>query len=341
MKWAAPDQLIVVVAALAVVLGILRHGLRVRRRILDGYAEPKLQAALVPPRRLKRLRGASLCCGAAVLFLGLALMRPQWGSRTEKVPRVGIDLLFALDVSQSMLSQDILPSRLERAKLAIGDLVKKLNGDRVGLIAFAGDAYLACPLTTDYGGFLLTLKDVGPDTVGRPGTDIAAALEEAGKAFASASGADKTLILITDGEDHEGRALAAAEKLHAEGTKTVLGQGGVRIYTIGVGTREGELIPLRDAAGKIRFLKDDSGQTVLTRLDEQLLEKIALATKGVYVRSSPNAFGLDVLYKNYFSGLEKSKGEDRVLQIFTERFEIFLLFALMALVAQGILEALS
>ncbi len=332
MRWAAPDWFAAGAIALALVCWALRYGLRRRRRTLNDFAEEKLQAALVPAKRLKNRRAAAVCCAAGVLFAVLALMRPQWGSRWEKVPRLGIDLVFVLDVSNSMLSEDILPNRLERAKLAIGDLVKKLGGDRVGLITFAGDAYLACPLTPDYGGFLLTLRDITPDTVGRAGTDIARAFREAREAFKPSASQDRILILITDGEDHEGRALAAAKDLHA----TL----GARIYTIGVGTREGELIPLRERSGKVQFLKDAQGLTVKSRLDEELLEKIALATEGVYVRSTVKEFGLDFLYNNYFTALEKTRGEERTVQIYTERFPAFLLLALVAFIAQCIFEGL-
>ncbi len=332
MRWAAPDWFAAGVAVLAAVVWILRHGLRMRRKTLNAFADEELQAALVPAGRLKNRRAAAVCCAVGVLFAVITLMRPQWGSRWEKVPRLGIELVFALDVSKSMLSEDILPNRLERAKLAIGDLIKRLGGDRVGLIAFAGDAYVACPLTPDYAGFLLTLRDIGPDTVGRGGTDIAAAFKKAREAFAISASPDKILILITDGEDHAGRAMAKAKHLHA----TL----GARIYTIGVGTRQGEIIPLRDPSGKVRFLKDGLGQTVKSRLDEELLEKIALATEGVYVRSTVNEFGLDFLYKNYFAALEKTKGEERTIEIYTERFPIFLLLALIAFIAQGVFEEL-
>jgi len=244
--------------------------------------------------------------------------------------RFGIELVFCLDVSKSMLAEDLLPNRLERDKLAIGDLVRKLGGDRVGLIAFAGDAYTACPLTSDYGGFLLSLKDVGPGTVALGGTDIAAAFRKAEDAFAVSASPDKILVLITDGEDHAGRAMAQAERLHAK--------LGARIFTVGVGTLEGELVPLRDASGKVQFVKDGLGQTVKSRLDEALLEKIALATEGVYVRSTVSEFGLDFLYNSYFKALEQTKGEERTIQVYTERFSLFLVLALFAFMAQGVLE---
>jgi len=332
MRWAAPDWFPAAIAALTAVIVLLRHGLRLRRKTLRAFAEEGLQSTLVPAQRLKDRRFAAVCCAAGVLFAVIALMRPQWGSRWEKVPRLGIELVFALDVSNSMLTEDILPNRLERAKLAIGDLVNKLGGDRVGLIAFAGDAYVACPLTPDHAGFLLTLRDVGPGTVGRPGTDIGAAFGKAEETFSVSASPDKILVLITDGEDHAGRALTQAKRLH----ETM----GARIYTIGVGTREGDLIPLRERTGKIRFLKDGQGQTVKSRLDEDLLERIALSTGGVYVRSTVKEFGLDFLYNNYFSALEKTKGEEHTVQIYTERFPFFLFLAFIAFVAQLVFEDL-
>jgi len=332
MRWAAPDWFSLGFALFLTVVLLLRHGLRTQRKTLNTFADEGLQAALVPAKRLRNRRAAAVCGATGVLLAALALMRPQWGSRWEKVQRYGIELVFALDVSKSMLAEDLLPNRLERAKLAIGDLVKKLGGDRVGLIAFAGDAYVACPLTPDYGGFLLALRDVGPDTIGLGGTDIAAAFRKAQEAFALSASRDKILILITDGEDHAGRALAEAEHLHAA--------LGARIYTVGVGTLEGELVPLRDPSGKVQFLKDGLGQTVKSRLDEKLLEKIALSTKGVYVRSTVTEFGLDFLYHNYFTALEQTKGEERTIEIYTERFPIFILLSLIAFFAQGVFEEL-
>ncbi len=220
--------------------------------------------------------------------LMVALARPQKGSYNIEIQGKSIDILFALDTSKSMLAQDIKPDRLSRAKLAIQDVLESLQGDRIGLIAFAGRAFLECPLTLDYQAFLQSLNICDTTIISEGGTDFAAAIDQASKAF-SKDDSHKTLILISDGEDLEKagykRALAAKEE-------------GMSIYTVGVGSTAGDIIPLKDKNGKLDYLKDAQGQVVKSRLDAETLISMAQITSGFYTPLGPKGEGLSQVYEH-------------------------------------------
>jgi len=243
----------------------------------------------------------------------ISLCRPQWGFTYRPVKRHGLDIMVIIDVSKSMLTQDVLPSRLERTKLAIKDLVMKLNGsDHIGLIAFAGDAMVMCPFTYDYSGFLLSLDDLGTDSVPRGGTNITQAIDESVKAYQGMTDSDKAVVLVTDGEDQEGDAISAARRAKEKG---------VRIFTVGVGTREGDLIQVTNADGQTEFLNDSDGNVVKSHLNENLLQQIAYVTGGAYIRSGGAQFGLDYLYDHQLSKLKKHDSEEKVAKLYDERFQ--------------------
>jgi Ca-activated chloride channel homolog len=297
---------------------------RARKNQIAKFAQEHLSDRLLrqyDPRKEKR-REILLVCG--FFFVVLALARPQWGNRWEHMKKRGLDILIALDVSKSMMTQDIKPNRLERSKLALKDFVRKLNGDRVGLIAFAGDAYLACPLTSDYTGFNLVLDDLSTKSIARGGTDIGAAIREAKRAYEGAAGPHKILILITDGENHEGDPVAEAQSAKKDSH--------IHIYTIGVGTTEGELISAPEDGN---FLKDSSGLVVKSRLDEITLRKIAEASDGLTIHATPTEFGLETLYEKSFSNIEKKVYEDKAVALREERFQGFLLLAFLCFVAES------
>jgi Ca-activated chloride channel family protein len=217
------------------------------------------------------------------LFLGLGLARPQWGTENRKSQPSGIDILIALDVSKSMLARDVRPNRLERVKLSISNLLDKVSGDRLGLIAFSGSAFLQCPLTLDHLAFTKTLNDLEIGIIKRPGTDLSRPIEEAIHSF-SEDDTDRFLILLSDGEDLEGKGLKQAKEAAKEG---------VKIYTIGIGAKEGSRIPM-DPLGQAprNFLRDPQGTTVITKLDENSLRAIAEATNGKYFSLGPTGEGL-------------------------------------------------
>ena len=261
----------------------------------------------------KHYRIKAVLMMAAFVLMVAALSRPQWGYTERPVKRHGLDIMVIIDVSKSMLTQDVKPSRLERTKLAIKDLVMKLNGsDHIGLIAFAGDAMVMCPLTYDYSAFIMSLDDLGTDAIPRGGTDISQAIDDSINAYKGMADSDKAVVLVTDGEDEEGDALKAARRAKDKG---------VRIFTVGVGTREGDLIQVPNADGQLEFLKDPGGNVVKSHLNENLLQQIAYITGGAYIRSGATHFGLDYLYDDQLSKLKKHDTEEKMAKLYDERFQ--------------------
>lgn len=300
-----------------------------KKRRLEKFADARLMETLTASRYPKReaLKSVLLVC---VFFLSvLALARPQWGFFWEDVKRQGLDIVIAMDVSRSMLADDIMPNRLERAKLAVKDMMRKIQGDRLGLVAFAGDAFLICPLTIDYSGFLLNLEDLGPHTVSRGGTNISAAILESIKAHQSAQGDSRVIILITDGESHEGDSFAAAKKAASKG---------IPIFSIGIGTPEGSLIRIKNEQGQYEFLKDRGGNFVKSRLDEQTLKEIALLTDGAYVRPVGAEFGLDHIYQTRLSKMEKQDIEGKMRKQPIDRYFIPLALAFILLLVETLIR---
>jgi Ca-activated chloride channel family protein len=221
-----------------------------------------------------------------------------------------------------MLAEDVKPNRLERAKYAVKDLLKKLNGDRIGLIAFAGTAFLQCPLTVDYNGFMMSLDAMDVNTIPRGGTAISQAIKEALRSYKGGMKKYQVLVLITDGENHEGDVLALAEQAKKEG---------IKIFCIGIGTKEGELIPVTDENGNKSFLKDAHGTVVKSRLDEHTLQKIALLTGGSYVRATNTQFGLDLIYDEKLAHMERRELESKLSKQYEDRYQWFLAVGMLLL----------
>jgi Ca-activated chloride channel family protein len=299
-----------------------------RCRVMSRFVQKHLIDELAQGFSLKLYRMKAICLMAAFVLMVTAICRPQWGFTIQPVKRHGLDIMVVIDVSKSMLTQDVRPSRLERTKLAVKDLVMKLNGsDHIGLVAFAGDAMVMCPLTYDYNGFLLSLDDLNTDSIPRPGTNMSQAIDESIKAYQGRPESDKAVILVTDGEDQEGNALDAARRAKAQG---------VRIFTVGVGTQEGDLIQVTNADGQTEFLKDADGNVVKSRLNENLLQQIAYITAGAYVHSGGTQFGLDYLYDHQLSKLKKHDAEEKMSRIYDERFQWPLTLAFGFLLAEAV-----
>jgi Ca-activated chloride channel family protein len=298
---------------------------RARRRALERFASPALVLRLTETVRPGARRWKAAMIVATVMFAVLALARPRWGFEWHEVKHRGVDVFVLLDVSKSMLTEDVRPNRLTQAKYAVQDLLEKLRGDRVGLVAFAGTAFVQCPLTVDYEAFRLTLKDAEPRIIPRGGTVIDAAIRTALKGFEAGEGRDRAIVLITDGEETEGNALVAADQA---------AKAGVKIYAIGVGTAEGELIPVREEGKPMDFLKDREGQVVKSRLDEELLKQLALKTGGIYVRSAAGDFGLDAIYDKGIAQLQRKEYETKLQKRYFERFQWPLGLALALLVVE-------
>jgi Ca-activated chloride channel homolog len=268
------------------------------------------QSVSIGRRRLQR--GLTL---AALALLFVALAGPLVGYRWEQISRRGIELVFAVDTSRSMSTPDVKPDRLTRAKLAIDDFTNELDGDAVGLVAFAGDAFLVCPITLDYGAFHESLNAVDINTIPRGGTNIASAIREAQAALRRRRGSDKILILVTDGEDLEGDALVAAQ--------AAASQDGLKIYTIGVGTAQGDLIPLNPLSNGSNggFVKDESGGFVKSRLDEPALKAIAAATGGQYAPLGTQGQGFEAIYRGSLAPLLKHDLASRQQRVYIQRYQ--------------------
>ena len=298
-----------------------------RERRLGLLVAPKLTPILAPERSPTRHRVRLALWLAAVAFIITALARPEWGFRWEDTKRRGLDILVVLDTSRSMGAQDIKPNRLQRAKWGVRDLVGKLHGDRVGLIVFAGASYAACPLTIDYPAFSAMLDDVYVGFVPRGGTAIAQALATAIRSFERGGEADRAIVLITDGEDHEGNPVSLIPELKAKN---------IRVYAVGVGTTEGELIP-DESAGHAGFFKDREGNVVKSALREDALRRLAVETGGAYVRATPGDFGLERIYDQGIAQLKRDEQSGRLSQIAEERYPWFIGAALVLLLAEALI----
>ena len=312
-----------------VMIGFYFWVFRSKRRTLERFADAHLLPNLTTTVSTAGQKAKALLTILVVCFIAAALIGPRWGFRWQETKRQGIDILVAIDTSKSMLTQDVKPNRLERAKLAVKDLLGLLTGDRIGLIGFAGTAFVQCPLTLDYGAFALTLNRVDTTTIPRGGTNLASAILTAMEAFGTKGRKHKALIIITDGESHEGNPEEIAKRA---------AQTGIRVFCIGIGTREGELITLTDESGKRTFLKDRDGQVVKSRLDEVILQKIALVTGGSYVRTSGAEFGLDLIYNEKIAQMEKKELESKLQKRYEERFQIPLLIALFLIVVEAFIS---
>lgn len=294
-----------------------------KRAALARFASLDLLPRLAPDTNLNR---AVLKWVLFLLFFTLmvwALARPQFGVKMEMIERRGVDVIVALDVSKSMLAEDIAPSRLQRAKHEIGKLVDLLRGDRIGLIVFAGRSYVQCPLTLDYGAAKMFLDVVSTDWIAVQGTALAEAIRQSSRAFRSEAKKYKVLVLLSDGEDHEGDAVGAAREAAKQG---------VRIYTVGIGSESGAPIPLRRSGGSIVYKKDPRGDLVMTRLNPVTLEKIALEGNGKYFHAGTN-LDLVQIYDEIATMEKKELGSNRVA-MYEERYQIFLLLAMVFLLLE-------
>ena len=297
-------------------------GFRQRTRILAAYASERGLGAIAPPPAAFR-RWIKVALLLSVLLLSiLSLAGPRYGYRWKTLERRGVDLIIALDCSRSMLARDMTPSRLERAKREILDLLGKLEGDRVGLVAFAGTAFLQCPLTLDYDAFHLFLGSLSPDFLPVGGTDLAGAIETAVTAFKKGDATDKAVILITDGEATGANPLAAAKSA---------AEAGIKLFVIGVGETDG--VPIPSAEGG--FVKDRASNIVLSKLDESTLKELASVTGGKYVRSVAGDMDLDTIYQQGIRGsmAAASLGEEQT-KVFENRFQWFLGLAVLLLLGE-------
>jgi Ca-activated chloride channel family protein len=298
---------------------------RQRQRLLAQFIQTRLLSALtvgVSPARQK-LRLGSLVLAVALLIFALA--RPQYGFDLQKIEQRGLDIVVAIDTSKSMLAEDIAPNRLERAKLAALDLMQQAKPDRLGLVAFAGDAFLECPLTFDNTAFQQCVRALNVNTLPQGGTAIATAIQTAQTAFKEGDHF-KVLVLFTDGEDNvdSSEALAAAQ---------AAGKAGLKIFTIGIGTAQGDLLRIADANGNSDYIRDQAGDVVKSHLNETLLRQIATTTGGFYLPLR-GANTMATLYEQGLAPLPKSEGEERLVRRYHEQFQWPLAAAILLLLAE-------
>ncbi len=293
-----------------------------RKRRISLFGNLALLRDLMPGVSFRRGWIKFIFALMAVSAIAAAIAGPQFGSRLTEVKRKGIEIIIALDVSNSMLAQDIRPNRLERAKLAINQLVDRLTNDRIGLIVFAGDAYVQLPVTSDYVSAKMFLSSIGPGIVPKQGTAIGAAIGLASNSFSLNEETKKVLIIISDGENHEDNPLETAK---------VAAQKGIKIHTIGIGSAQGSPIPMPSAHGGTDFLKDKEGNVVVSRLDEQTLSQIAVTGNGNYVRATNTQLGLLPLFDE-INRMERAEFKEKVYADFDDQFQYLLALALIILV---------
>lgn len=301
--------------------------LRERRRLMKMFIEARLLPGLISGVSFKRQKLRFALIILAVVLLTVALARPQWGFTWEASKQKGLDIVVAIDTSKSMLAEDISPNRLQRAKLAALDLMQQAQSDRLGLVAFAGNAFLQCPLTIDDNAFRQSVEALDVSIIPQGGTALAEAISTAQTAFKEGDNF-KVLVLFTDGEDNDENALEAAQAAAKDGMK---------IFTIGIGTPEGEILRIKDAKGRTDYLRDQDGNVVKSRLNESLLQQIAGATDGGFYLPLRGAKTIDTLYERGLAPLPKSEGQEKLIKHFHERYHWPLAAALLLLLVEFLL----
>jgi Ca-activated chloride channel family protein len=328
MRFENPHVLWLLLVLPALLLLFLWWAGRRRQQLLSRFIEarllPQLTAGISPAREKAR----ALLLAAAAACLLVAIARPQWGFSWEEAHQRGLDIVMAIDTSKSMLAEDIKPNRLARAKLAAEDLMQIANADRLGLVAFAGTAFLQCPLTFDDAAFRQSVESLDTATLPQGGTAIATAITTAQTAFKEGDN-HRILVLFTDGEDHDPNALEAARKA---------AESGMRIFTIGIGSAEGELLQVRDEHGQLEYIKDEDGNVVKSHLNEPLLQEIAKTGNGFYLPLR-GARVMDILYEKGLAPLPKTESAAKLYRRYHEQFLWPLGLAIVLLIVENLLPA--
>lgn len=315
-RFANPDFLYLLLLLPLIATLFILNEFRKKRAFLK-LGEPLLVKKLIPDLSATRPVLKFILQVLGIISLIIILARPQFGSRLEEVKKEGVEVIIALDVSNSMLAEDIQPDRLTRAKQALSRLIDNLDNDKIGLIVFAGDAYTQIPITTDYISAKMFLSAINPSMVPKQGTAIGAAIDLGMRSFSPGEGKSKAMIIITDGENHEDDPVSMA----SEASKS-----GIIIHTVGIGSSEGVPVPLTQN-GRKDYLKDADGNTVITKLDEDVLKKIALNARGNYVRANNTSIGLEEI----FGQIRKMKTQEMESKMFTDyndQFQIFAAFSI-------------
>ena len=317
-RFAHPEYLYLLLAAPALI-ALFAWALYDRRRRLARFGDPATVATLMPDASTGRMKLKFILFTTAVILVILAAARPQFGSKLREQKSEGIEMMLAVDISNSMLAEDFEPNRLERTKYAINKLFDGLEQDRVGVIVFAGDATVQLPITSDYRMAKAFAKRISPSMASVQGTSIGKALSLAEMSFSSGSGDSRVIILITDGEDHEGNVMQAAERAAEQG---------IRIFTIGIGTPEGAPIEIGG-----EFIKDEKGDMVVSKLDEKMLQEIARITGGAYIRATKQSIGLDEIVRA-INDMEQSELSTVRFEEYNEQFQYLIAVAFALLLVE-------
>jgi len=328
MRFAQPENF-------ALLLGVLVLGIFVfwaisrKKRLLQLFGDLPLLMRNAPYISFARQRTKAILFLLGLALVCVALARLQFGTHLEMLRREGIDIIVALDVSNSMLATDQKPNRLEKAKSELRAIIERLKGDRIGLVAFAGEAFVQCPLTLDYAAAEMLISVMDQNTVSVQGTSLVSAIEAARRGYAQQEKKHKVLLLLTDGENQEGDPIEAAQAARREG---------IKIYTVGIGSPTGEPIPVLNRKGEqVGFKKDQSGEVIVTRMDETTLQKIALETGGKYYHATAGELELDKIFDD-ISKLEKKELEGTLVTRYDDRFQWPLMLALFLIVGEFFLS---
>jgi Ca-activated chloride channel family protein len=312
------SKFLYMLAGIPVLIIIYIIAYQIKKKSIRKFGNPAVVEQLMPDVSNFRSHLKFIILTLALIAIIFALAGPQFGSRLKEVKRKGIEIIIALDISNSMRAEDIKPDRLERSRQAILRLLDQLENDRIGLIVFAGDAYIQVPITTDYDGTRMFLNNINPDIVSRQGTAIDKAIRLASNSFTQDTETNKAIIVISDGENHEGDAVQAAEEANEKG---------IKVYTIGMGSHDGAPIPIRGAYNKQEFLKDHQGNVVTSRLNAKVLSQIAAAGGGKYYHATSTNAGLNKLF-NDLDKLEKVEIESKVYSEYEEQFPVLVWLAI-------------
>lgn len=296
-----------------------------RKARLKGFVDNELIENIVPELSYGKQWTKFILLNIAYFFIVLAISNPQIGTSIEKSERKGSDLMVCLDISNSMLAEDIKPNRISRAKQSLNHLIDELSNDRIGVIIFAGSAYVQLPITNDYGAAKTFIDVIDPSMISNQGTAVGAALEKAYESFGEKiNNKSRSIILISDGEDNEEEAVDIAKKISKEG---------IVINTIGLGLPEGALIPTSKGNGKMEYKKDENGSYVMSKLNEGLLKEIAKEGNGVYIRANNSSIGLDNILAR-INKMDKNEYEAIAYKDYESRFYIFAFIGLIILIIE-------
>ena len=316
-------ELLYLLALIPIFVLIFYFILKWKKNAIKKFGNTGLIKKLTPLSSIFRFKVKFFIFTLALTFIIIGLSNPQIGSKMEEVKRKGVDLVIAIDLSNSMLSEDLQPNRLQRAKQAISRLIDRLEGDRIGLVVFAGDAYLQLPITTDYSAAKLFLSTINTNIISNQGTAIGKAIDLSLNSFDLENTQNKAIIIITDGENHEDNAVEIAKNSK---------QKGVFIHTVGMGSKEGGPIPIKNKSGNLKgYQKDKKGNTIITKLNEEMLEEIAKTGGGSYIRANNTTSGLNALF-NEINKMEKKEIGSKIFTDYKDRFQIFIGIAIFLLI---------